>query len=72
MIKKKKKKVSKKSGKKIASIVTLVCKDHEEYKAVYPPKTDCLVCWKIYANRMRRMVKLIKIELMELRNAQRR
>ena len=68
MIKKKAKKAKKgiKLTKKVAPIVIMVCKEHENYKAIYPPKTDCLVCWKIYATRMCLTVKALKIELKEL------
>jgi hypothetical protein len=55
----------------IAHDVTVVCEMHPDYKAVYPPKEDCIVCWKIYASRMHLMVKLLKITLKELKNAQR-
>ena len=58
---------TKKQPKKVNSIVIMVCKTHKKYKATYPPKTDCLVCWKIYATRMRRIVKTLKIELKELK-----
>lgn len=51
--------------------VLMVCKDHESYKAIYPPKNDCISCWKIYATRMRLVNKALKIELKELKNARR-
>ncbi|KKN06482.1 hypothetical protein LCGC14_1076740 [marine sediment metagenome] len=66
----------KKSRKKIKLtkkvIVLMICKKHEEYKATYPPKLDCLVCWKIYATRMQRSNMVLKIKLKELKNAWRR
>lgn len=31
-----------------------VCKDHPDYKAIYPPRVECKVCWKIwYAKQMK-------------------
>ena len=72
MVKKKVKKRTKPTKKATIPIVIIVCKDHEDYRAIYPPKTDCLVCWKIYATRMRLMVKTLKIELKELKNVKRR
>ena len=72
MVKKKIKKKTKPTKKVIAPIVMMVCKDHEDYRAVYSPKEDCLVCWKIYATRMHLIVKELKIKLKELKNARRR
>lgn len=60
----------KKRGKNVTVILT--CKDHDGYKAIYPPKTDCIACWKIYSTRMRLANKVLKIELTELKNARRR
>ena len=68
----KKKRTGKPTKEAAIPIVIMVCKDHEDYQAIYPPKTSCLVCWKIYATRMRLMVKALKIELKELKNAKRR
>jgi len=62
----------KKKTKQKRAIVLMVCKDHEDYRAIYPPKHECLICWKIYATRMRLMVKELKIVLKELSNARRR
>lgn len=45
----------------------MTCETHENYKATYAPKTDCLVCWKIYATRMSLIIKALKIELKELK-----
>lgn len=59
-----KKKTNKKSS---APLVAMVCKDHEDYRGSYPPKTDCLVCWKIYAARLRFTVKMLKNDLERLR-----
>ena len=50
-------------------IVIILCEKHESYRAVYPPKTDCLICWKIYATRMHSKVKTLKIILKELKSA---
>lgn len=75
MVKKKMKKMKKKTKptkKVIAPIVMMVCKDHEDYRAVYSPKEDCLVCWKIYATRMAIKVAVLKTKLKELKNARRR
>jgi len=29
--------------------VELVCSKHPKYRGVHAPKTDCIICWKIYA-----------------------
>lgn len=66
-----KKSVKRRSKNSTAPIVMMVCEDHKNYRAIYPPKTDCVVCWKIYATRMRLIVKALKMELKELKNARR-
>lgn len=55
----------------LSSKVTIGCKDHEDYRAIHPPKEDCLVCWKIYATRMRFMVRNLKVKLKELKDVRR-
>lgn len=65
------KKRSKSTKKVIAPVVIMVCEDHKNYKATYPPGTDCLVCWKIYATRMCLEVKRLKMKLKELKNVKR-
>ena len=30
-------------SKNTSTDVVMVCKNHEDYRAIYPPKTDCLV-----------------------------
>lgn len=50
----------------------MTCKDHEEYTAIYPPETDCIACWKIYATHMRLANKVLKITLTELKNARKK
>ena len=62
---------SRKKKTKSKAIIVMVCKDHEDYRAIYPPKRDCLICWKIYATRMRLIVKELKIVLKELKDARR-
>ena len=40
--------------------VKLVCGDHPKYKAIHPPKAECLVCWKIYSIGLRQKLKNLK------------
>ena len=54
--------------KKTTPIVILMCKDHKKYKAVHPPKTDCIVCWEIYATRLYQLNKQLKKEVKELKH----
>lgn len=67
---KQKKMVAKKKRSKKTSI-SMKCKDHVNYNAIYPPKTDCIVCWKIYATNMRIKNKELKVELKRLKDAKR-
>ena len=60
-------KKTKSSKKVIAPIVVMVCKDHPNYRAVYPPKTDCIICWKIYTTRMKSIIKDLKVEIKTLK-----
>jgi len=34
--------------------VQLKCADHPKYKATYPPRVECITCWKIYATKLRK------------------
>lgn len=71
MLKKKKEIIKRKNKLSKKSTVSMTCKDHVTYNAIYPPKTDCIVCWKIYATRMRLNNKILKVALKELRNVRR-
>ena len=55
-----------------SSYILMTCEDHKDYKAIYPPKVNCLICWKIYATRLRLQVKALKITLKELKNVRRK
>lgn len=33
--------------------VKLLCAMHPKYKGSLEPKTDCIICWKIYATNLR-------------------
>lgn len=69
----KKKIINRKKGKlPKKTIVLMVCKDHKIYNATYPPKIDCIVCWKIYATSMLLINKALRRKLKELKNAQKR
>lgn len=72
MPKKVARKCTKRNKKIIAPIVIMACRNHKDYKAIYPPKTDCLICWKIYATNLQLKVKMLKVALKELKNAKRR
>lgn len=34
------------------SKLQMKCEEHPKYKVVYPPKDDCLICWKMYATKL--------------------
>lgn len=72
MPKKAAKKNIKRTKKIIKPIVVMKCKNHEDYRAIYPPRVDCLICWKIYATSLALKVKAYKIKLRELKNVKRR
>ena len=40
--------------------VTINCSVHPEYKGLREPKTECIICWKIYASRLR--IKMKELE----------
>ena len=42
----------------------MTCKKHPNYKAVYKPKADCLECWKIYAEKLERHVRMLETKVM--------
>jgi len=54
--------------KKTDPVVIMMCTSHKKYKAIYPPKTGCIVCWKIYATRMSQMNVELKAKVKELEN----
>ena len=56
-------------SKKHKAIIVVVCEDHREYEAIYPPKNDCIICWKIYATRMKLANRKLRKKLKELKNA---
>ncbi len=70
MMAKKNMKRTKSVNKKV--VLIMICKDHESYRPVCPPKIDCLVCWKIYVSRMCFIIQELKTDLKELKNVRRR
>jgi len=46
-----------------------MCDKHTTYDAIYPPKVDCIVCWKLYATRLKQVNKKLRKTLKELKNA---
>ena len=55
-------------SKKHKAIIAVVCEDHRDYGAIYPPKNDCIICWKIYATRMKLANKELRKKLKGLKN----
>ncbi len=39
----------------------MTCPKHPKYKAIRRPTCDCLPCWKMYAERNRKLNKITKI-----------
>lgn len=37
--------------------IQMKCEEHPKYKAIYPPKVACLICWKIYATKLQLKLK---------------
>jgi len=44
--------------------VSIQCTDHPKYTGMRIPSSDCLICWKIYAFRLR-------IKMKEMENGRR-
>jgi len=40
--------------------IQMKCEEHPKYKAVYPPKGECLICWKIYATKLQLKLKALQ------------
>lgn len=55
--------------KKVKTIIISMCDKHTEYTTVYPPKTNCIVCWKLYATRLKQVNMQLRKDIKELKNA---